>query len=251
MQWSSSNRATRRLVVGAALVAVGCGVPPKDINLGDKGVFFPSLRITTAEPLSLASKETPADPESMRKPERTFSIELDLSGGSGDDSQSLQSGESIRFEGTTFSGPGTVDGEFDLVAGSLALRVDMPRSESARAAFLVGLGFTELDLELSQNGTKERDTSSALGLMLGVLAEIQFSSRTSFQGRFTLMLGKTGGDEDDGVVLTQLEAGLLWAIAGGVSVFGGFRHWSYEQNRTGSDVDIEMSGPVLGVQIGF
>ena len=87
--------------------------------------------------------------------------------------------------------------------------------------------------------------------MVGMLAETQTSTRTSLYGRISHILGSTRGDDDDAVVFSQVEIGLRWTVAGGASVFGGFRYWDYLEARSGADIELEMLGPVLGVQIGF
>lgn len=240
-------RSSLSRVLGAALVAAGCGTP-RDFEVKDNRVFFGDLRVTTAQPLGPIESTGP-DAAPQSEPNRAFSIELDLSAGSGDGTQDLDSGDILSYDGTIFSGPEDVDGDFDLFAGSIAGRMDVPVSGRTRVGFLVGLGFTSLDLELSQSGTKQRDTTSSLGIMMGLIGETRLSARTEAYGRFTAMLG--GSDESDnyGMNFNQLEAGVRWNVAHAISLFGGARYWGYHQDRAGADIDIEMSGPMLGIQI--
>src|SRR6185436_655937 len=118
----------------------GAALAQSDIEAIDRGTLIPSLRLS----FDIAGE---AGPQGPAAPHSGHGIEIGLSGGSGEDSQSLSTGELVRFGGRNFVGSTTLQHEFDFRMFELAYRY---RRFFGSGVFgieaLGGLGFAALEL---------------------------------------------------------------------------------------------------------
>jgi hypothetical protein len=221
-------------------VFAGCQIPV-DFEGRDQGVFFPAFRATVQlEPSRQEQGEQPAK-------SGTLYLDLDVSGGSGRDSQTIAGTEFIRFDGTDFSGPATVTGDWGLILGAVSARAGW-EIRKARIQGFVGLGLAHLDMEMSVPGNRAHDTSTSLGPYFGARAEYDALRWLSIYGQVSGMLGWGNGGPVD---LAGFDIGVLGRPADRVGIFAAYRFWGYREDRSPSAIDLEMSGPVLGIQLDF
>jgi hypothetical protein len=223
----------------AALAVAGCQFPV-DYEGRDKGVFFPAFRASfQAQPTRKAAGDHP--PESG-----TLFIDVDISGGRGSSSQRLSAGEFISIDGTDFNGPTTVTGDWKLTLGSVSSRSGWEFGMGRIQGF-AGLGVSHLEIELSDPGARESDTATSLGPYFGVRGEFDPLKRLSIYGQVGLMFGWGSGAMAS---MSAAEAGLRFKPIDQLGIFAGYRQWGYRREGF-SAIDLEMQGPVLGVELDF
>lgn len=213
------------------VLAAGCGTI--GIEGEDDGVLFPSARVRS-------------------RPDRTGTgwftgAEAELAWGSGSSVQALPAGESIDFHGEVFSGPGSVDLDFDLLLAHAAGSGGYAFGERFRVEGLYGLSLQRLDLEVSGGGESERDIDTGVGVMFG--------GRTTWQATDWLHLYAQGsfhtGFSGDFVEVGTVDLGAGASRKGPVELLVGWRWWFYEADSVGSDVELDLSGPFLTFGLKF
>jgi hypothetical protein len=224
----------------AVLAVAGCQFPV-DYEGTDSGVFFPAFKASfQVQPTRREQGDKP--PESG-----ALFIDVDVSGGRGSDSQQISGSEFIGFNGTNFSGPTTVTGEWDLILGSVAARSGW-ELDKARIQGLLGLGLSHLDMEMSNSVSRESDTSTSLGPHFGARAEFDAAKWLSIYGQVAGMFGWGSGAMMN---LSAFDVGVVGRPSNRMGIFAGYRFWGYREERSPSAIDLEMSGPVLGLQLDF
>ena len=219
-----------------SIAATGC--VSRDIELEDRDTFFPSVRATIWN--GERSKTDVVD----------YALEIDAAYGYGEDRQMLGVGENITFDGTTFLGPQTTRSLLHLTTGSAAFRMDFRSPEGPvrfGGAMLVGAGFTNVNLELRGNGVSERDEFADFGPIVGGQFHLLPAPWLEFHLRTTAQLGFS----DDPSALVSWEAGAEFQPNPAVGIFLGWRWWNYDKEISGSDIDVELSGPTAGLHFEF
>jgi hypothetical protein len=226
----------RAALIPLVLVAclAGCRTPT-DYEGRDTFVFFPAIRASI-----------PARPEAPEGDELFF--DFDLSGGRGSSGQFLSGGEFIDFDGTTFNGPTVVNGDFDLFVFTATARKPVPIGKKVRTDVLVGLSLEYLDLELSSNGLRARDTSFSVGpLFAGRLGYWPWEELGAYFELHTTLGWGSGAM----VMFGGADVGITAQATDQLSVFAGWRWWEYDEERDRSEIHLKLSGPFLGVQFDF
>jgi len=227
----------RSLAAPLGLAALGVSLlascVSREIEVEERNVVFPSLRGTFWDG---ARSEAVVD----------HALELDLAYGAGEDLQMLGVGESVNLDGMTFTGPGTLQNEVDLTAGSATWRMDFLSpgdGVSFGGALLLGAAFTNLDIEISNGAVSERSTLANGGPILGGQFHIQPRPWIELHVRSTIQVGIS----DDPSSLATWEAGLELEPHPTIGLFAGWRWWNYDKEVPGSDIDLELSGPTFGL----
>ncbi len=227
----------------ACLLLVACAgtsTAPTPIEATDRDVLIPSVRVAWQASRSV---EPVAEPSSVRD---GLAVELDLSARRGRDSQDLAAGqEPIEFNGATFPAPQTIEQRFDFVFASLAARLRIfPGNGAVGVEGLLGGGYSALDLRL-EGSQRVTDELSSVGLITGLGILWRAGTRTTLQARFTRL---TTLDEPSQVSATELV--VTQALARHLKFRGGYARWEIDAN-SGSDIEVEFSGPVLGLELDF
>jgi hypothetical protein len=216
-----------------------------DVDGEDNGVFFPSLRASVPLGGRPAPREGETDPAAVDSGNR---LEFELTGTSGSDTQTLNAGDVIHFEGSSFFGPGDVAVDWDLYTASALVRL---RWEAVRTLWLdglTGLAATYVDTEVARGAETARDSDFTLGPEFGFRATWQPHQVVGVYGQALLYWGF--GSEGPASMGTA-ELGATARVSGVTTFLLGWRWQSYNQDRSGSDLNLDMSGPLLGVSFDF
>lgn len=229
------------LAAFAICLFLGACVSSTPIEVKDRDVVVPSLRIAWQKS---ELWEPVHEPSSVR---RGLRVELDLSAGRGRSSQDLAAGQQpIEFNGASFLGPQTLEQRFDFFFASLTAGWRFfPGDGAVGVETLVGGGYSALDLTLDSGSQRVKDELSSVGVTaaLGILWRTR--PRTTVQGRLTEF---TALDELSGVTAVELVA--TQTVGRHVKLRGGYAQWEVEAD-SGSDIEIEFSGPLLGFELDF
>jgi hypothetical protein len=253
--------ATLSVIAGIAAVG-GCGRWTEvDVEAQDRRVIFPVLRaVWHVDPRKEPEDPSPGEEAPSAAPEEVdrrmqVALEFDFTGGQGDSTQNLDLLEMIDFDDTEFYGPGPVKSEFSLFSGTIAARLRWPVSRTISFDGLFGLGLDRLDLELSDAVKSARDTTTTIGPYLGARMNWQ---PFAVVGAYVQAFGYVGvlgfSDSYSGIAAAShsgAELALTITPHRSVTLFGGWRVWSYNEERSGSDVDLRMSGPIAGLRLDF
>lgn len=230
------------LAAFATCLFLGACVSATTIEVKDRDVVVPSLRIAwhKSEPW-----EPVQEPSSVRDGLR---VELDLSAGRGRSSQDLAAGqEPIVFNGASFLGPQTIDQRFDFFFASLAAgRSFFPRDGAVGFDVLIGGGYSALDLRLDSGSQRVKDELSSVGVTVALGILWRARPRTTVQGRLT----KFTAPFDEPSEVTAVELVATQAVGRHVKLRGGYAQWEVEAD-SGSDIEIEFSGPLVGFKLDF
>lgn len=240
---SPIGRHSVTIVVLGSLFLTGCvssGTSPTAIEIKDGDVVIPSVRIAWQTSRSV---EPAVEPSSVRD---GLAVELDLAAGQGRDSQNLAAGqEPIQFNSTTFFGPQTIEQRFDFLFASLAARFRaFPGGGPVGLEWLIGGGYSTLDLRLEGN-QQVKDDLSSVGFTAGLGILWRAGKRTTLQARLTAL-----ATLDEPSQVSAIELVVTQALARHVKFRGGYARWEIEAD-SGSDIEVEFSGPVLGLELDF
>ncbi|MHC4472761.1 MAG: hypothetical protein ACYTDY_00105 [Planctomycetota bacterium] len=240
-------RATVLVITFVSLL--GCRT---QVEIEDRGIAFPTLlasyRVAPREKPPRQSDEVAEEPRRPAEPEVYWSVEARYSRASGESSQSLNRADDVEFDREEFDGPGRLEADYTLEVVSVVLAVDRPLDLGFRLFGSGGIEVERLDLDLEMNGLRASDTLVSAGP--GIAGGLEFRPIRWFgvrvQGRSVTAVG-------DGSFVSHygLEVGAAIRPIEGVSVFGGWRWWAYAYTRRDSDILLDLSGPILGVSLGF
>lgn len=237
----NTSRDDRGIVSAPALLALlacsgACTAPSTTIEGSDEHAFFPSLRGTfTLDEWKPTHGSGAADDSRMR-----FTVvDVDVSRSEGDFDQTLAAGESVELDDTLFTGPATVAFDVELVRAAALLRAGL-RERRLDLGASIGLAFIDLDLEGSSGAQRDEREDALWALALGL--ELGWRALDELR-----LYARAGSDASpDEARLDQFELGAEWELARTVALSLGWREWDFELEEVSeSDLDIELSGPVL------
>lgn len=221
-----------RRVLPLGFLLAACSSNPVEVR--DEQVFQPGGRLLVK-----------FDEPEVGKP--WFGIALDVTEINGDDSQQLEAGEQVELDGTLFTGPTTLDVEYELQQQSLALAFGLEVPEQHLDSYLeLGLGriLSELKLRAGATRAKESENFDGLHLAGGLLWDPTVV--LGLEGRAALIV-----DLDDiGSTWETLELGTRLFPRSPVALFAGWR-WIevYHDHDQSSDLDLRASGPALALRV--
>ncbi|MFQ5655087.1 MAG: hypothetical protein ACE5GW_10195, partial [Planctomycetota bacterium] len=160
----------------------------------------------------------------------------------------LTASEAIRFQGTSFSGPGRVSADYELAVWSLSMRSGYMFAQAIALEGITGASFVSREMELESGVRSERDSDIFIGPLIGIAASVRASSWLSFEARTTQMLATAPP-----MSLGTTEIGAEMIPSPNLAVFAGWRWWEYEEEglNINSDIELQMSGPTLGLRVRF
>lgn len=219
----------------ACLLLASCTTTQVDLEGDDSSTVFPALRLAF-----------PIDPDG----ENRASVEVRMSGAGGEDDQGVGAGTRVTWDGVDFVGPQAIELDWTLAAVDAVLRYALSSSDRGGFDLLAGLGASHLDLEVSAPGQDADDRTFALGPLLGARAWVAPAEPLKLYLEATF---GAGFGDDALIERTAFEAGLEGRLARHVGLVGGWRAWTYDEERDdlSSDVELELSGPFVGLSIRF
>ncbi len=232
----------KRSLAPLALLLVSCAPESASIRGEERGAFIPMLRVRQS-----LDGRLPAPPESGEVRMRAM-LEFDLAYGHGESDQSVDAGDDVDFAGTQFFGPAEVDSEYDLTA--VRARVTMGSDIGIfRFEGITGLGANHFDLRVSSGALEDDDHTTSLGFLLGLRGAVQPTPWSEFYVTVEEFLGGGSGDP---VEVSMVEVGMTFSPPGlGAGLVLGWRRWRYIEERSGSDVNLELSGLMVGMELRF
>ena len=229
-------------VLISGLLGACSGMPATTIQATDHGVVIPSLRVGWTLSRSTEAPSTPHD---------GHGIELGVTGGRGSDSQSLVAGQQpVQFGGVTFFAPQTLQYEFDFTFYDVSYRWRrFPAGSSVGFEVLAGAGYAKLDLTASSPTRQAAESLSSVGVTTAVGLIWRMLPSTSLHARLG---GYWSGASNDVVQSDRVELHVAQALGRNAVVRAGYARWRAETDRTGaSNLEIEFSGPTLGLEFQF
>jgi hypothetical protein len=165
--------------------------------------------------------------------------------------QYLQGGEEIDFKDFSISGPAPVAAESELFQFSISSRGGVWYRDKVAVEPLVGLGWSYNRLQVQSGIQQGRDYSWSIGPLGGMQIRVYPIQWLGLYAMGTIYGGFGEGDSDF-ISIGRGEIGLILNPVAGISFLGGWRWLSYREERhSGSDVDLDLSGPLLGLQLVF
>ena len=244
----------RLLTVLLAALVCSSAFAQQDIDAIDRtSGIIPSLRLG----FGIAGEPTTLGPA---VPHGGHGIELGLSGGSGEDTQTLSVGEPVVvFGGRVFNTAGTLQHEFDFGFLEVAYRYRRFFGESKVFGIeaLGGLGIASLELTTTSATARASDKLENWGLVGGFGIVWKFLPATSLQSRITLF----GSGEREGVTgAARVDLHVAHAVARNIALRAGVVSWGIVSQRAGEDDDNDsinsriragLSGLSLGLDVAF
>lgn len=225
-----------------AALAAGCAGPiTSDIAVTDRSVFLPAGRLS----VDLSPR---GDRPSV--PHTGHGIEFGITGGKGDDTQSLAAGaEPVKLGNQTFGAPVELKHELDFRFAEIAYRY---RKFFGAGQFgieaLGGLGYAELDLTVTSATQRANEKLGSHGLVGGFGFIWNFRPATSLQSRLTLF-GALGDLRSAG----RVDAYVAQALGSNVALRAGWAYWGARSEPVAfrSTIRLRFSGPALGLDVMF
>ena len=232
----------KRSVPLLLLILVSCASEPESIRGEERGAFIPMLRLSHS-----LTGQPPLPPDSHETRGRSM-FEFDVAYGHGESDQTIEAGEDVDFAGTVVFGPAKIDSEYDLT--TVRARVTFgPDFGAFRFEGTTGLGANHFALRVNSGPFEEHDHTTSLGLLLGLRGAVVPMTWSEFYVTVEEFLGAGSGDAvqvsmvEVGVTLTPTDLGAGFVL--------GWRRWHYLEERNGSDVNLELSGLMVGVELKY
>jgi hypothetical protein len=224
------------------LLGACSGIPLTTIQATDRSVTIPSFRIGWTLSRSMEAPSTPHN---------GHGLEFGATGGRGSDSQSLVAGQPpVQFGGVTFTAPQALQHEFDFAFYDVSYRWrGFPAGSSVGLEVLAGAGYAKLDFAASSPTQRAVESLSSAGVTTAVGLIWRMLPGTSLHVRVG---GYWSGDSTGVAESDRVEIHVAQALSRNAVVRAGYSRWRAETERSGSsNVEIEFSGPTLGLEFQF
>jgi hypothetical protein len=228
---------------------------PVDIKGEDRNVFLPTGRVSvdflrgydgSLADIFAGEASAPADQAAgSEKPKPVFrpslGIDLDYTHGKGSSSQELEAGQYIDF-GRRYFGPGEVRHEYTLDTGSLCARGGGWVAGIVGVEGILGVNVSRLALEVKTPTWRERDDYREVGGLLGGQVSVRPLAWLRFNARAATVIPEP---------LDMAELNAEFSPLPGLGLLAGWQWWYYDKARDGSDIDLAISGPMVGLHLSF
>lgn len=228
--------------VSLLLLLASCAPESTSIRGEEREAFIPMVRIRQS-----LDGQPPSPPDSHETRVRSM-FEFDFAYGHGESDQSIDAGEDVDFAGTQIFGPADVDSEYDLTTARARVTFG-PEVGDFRFEGIMGLGANHFALRVSSGALEDHDHTTSLGFLLGLRGAVKPTPWSEFYVTLEEFLGGGSGDP---VEVSMIEVGVTFTPPElGAGLVLGWRRWRYLEERSGSDINLELSGLMVGVQLGF
>jgi hypothetical protein len=228
--------------LAAVAASMGC-TATTPVRISDSGVVLSSLRAGTN--LGSGRDEGVAPLELSNG----WGIEAGAVTARAKASQSLAESEApVVIDNWDFRGPVELDNELDVLFADVTMRRRSLFGERAAGwELLLGVGLAQLDLTVSSAELQVPDSRTLLGGVVGAGVFWKVARQSTVQVRGLYMMPvDTGG-------AMRLEALLRQGIGRHVVVNAGYSQWTVRapQQVTRSALEVDFSGPAIGLEIHF
>jgi hypothetical protein len=259
----------------SALASLGCtGATVVDIEGEDRDRVLPKF-LTSIELTNTTSRASRwswrgfadegkgllDDDARFGAPASPFQVFLDFEVGRGEAQfgQTISAGERIALGESTIQGATRVVADAQVTAGSVAVRAGQRYARGILGVEgLFGLGYQNVETTVTSPVGTAASTLFSLGPIVGGKVSVRPLPFIGVYGQVSYTLGLAR----DPAGLMAAELGLELRPLPAVSVLGGWRWWQYDEERESdtpiaigseddSDIDFELSGPMVGLQIVF
>lgn len=229
-------------VLGIALLAGCAGPSPSTIQIRDRGVVQPGLRI---------GANFRGEPEAPANLPAAMGFELGAMRASGEGSQTLAAGQQpIVFGERTFATQQELRHEFDFAYYDFSWRW-RHYFEGGPVGFelLGGFAAAELDVAVSSAAQSARESLGNAGVQVGFGLLWRIRPGTTVQARMSVYDGLPSGVDE----VRRAELSLVQALGRNVALRAGYADWRVkaDDGDSVSDVKLSFSGPVLGLELAF
>lgn len=239
---------TRPLISLLAAVCISsCTAPPMEISGSGDSTFSPSARLSYEFP--------------RRQDETFLQLELDVAQGGGAFEQQLDTFEHVTIGGISFGGPAEVQVSTDVTRVYAGVRFSGEVNERVGGSGLIGVGRSDAEVSGKQGLSVSTARFTGWGPVLG------FEGHYRLTPSWRIYLEMVGlphfPDDADFASLGSFELGLHWATSRHLELVAGWRWWSLDVqsadndfpvplgSNVSSDVDLELSGPLLALHLAF
>jgi hypothetical protein len=228
----------------AALLAAtlaGClGAASTTIDVDDRSVFIPSVRVSV--PLS-TQQEPPSQPQTGH------AIELGYTQAKGSSSQSLSPGQQpVRFGGQSFNSPRDLQYDFNYGYAEVQYRYRKFFGQHQNFGIQAhgGLVNSRLKLLVSSPGQNARSDLDSAGISGGAGVIWKFRPTTNLQSRYSVF-------ETDKTRGSRVELFAMQALGGNAALRAGYTWWYIraDTNSPDSDIAVRFRGPAVALEAMF
>jgi hypothetical protein len=189
------------------------------------------------------------EPRKPRPVRLSLALDLDYRVGlAGNDDRRLLAPHEIDYDGIRFPGPQRMHYDFDLQLGSASARGGIRFFDVFALEWLAGLSSSALHLVARAPGLRAGDTSVGLGGNAGARGTLTPHPVFDLYGEWRLHLLDGLQKSHELIAMTTAEVGTNVHLTRNVSLFGGWRWWTYDETVShDSDVHTKLTGPTFGL----
>ncbi len=262
-----SHRSIQSFALAAfAAMAIGCqyDTPNRELHVSDHDRFTPSGRIsyeiypgietrrkgTLLDLVTEPSKEEKAEqPVTARSTgvKGTISIEGEVAAVDGRDHRQLAAGDQVEMGGVVIPGPARISVKAENLRGYVAARGGVRIFDVLSVEGITGIAVDKTEVRLRGGGVGTKDHEVDTGLLVGLRTTLR--PIALFDVYYQLTFNIHSFTEHP---IEDAQVGLELNLTRNVSVFGGYRWWSYEEHHSAaSDIDLRLRGPTAGLSLKF
>ncbi len=228
------------ILLAAALA--GCGSTGTGLEATGRGTV-PSGRISF-DLARDASTPAPSDPHPGA------AIELGYARGRVSGTQDLSNGQTSTVGNQTFTGPLRLTNEADMQFFDALFRGRaFTQSGFLGGEALIGLSHGSMNYTTSAPGQRGTDKVGTMGATVGLGGILRFRPGTSMQARYTWF---TAGGWFTETNARRFDISFVQALGRNVMLRAGYASWQFSSDEnSGSKLNAHLSGPTLGLELGF
>jgi opacity protein-like surface antigen len=177
----------------------------------------------------------------------TISIDGAIAAVEGRDHQGVGTGHQINIGNQVLEGPTRVKLTARNLRGSLAARGGVRFYDVLSLEGITGLALDSTRVRARNAEAQATDEQFTPGLLLGARATVRPIALFDLYAQYTVSF------TDEWKAIDDTEVGVELNVLRNLSVYGGYRWWSYsdEDFSFGSDWDIDIRGPTAGASLKF
>ena len=249
-----------------AATAIGCqyDTPNRELHVSSHDRFTPSGRISYEIHPGIETRrrgtllDLVTDPPKEEAVEEavtarstgvrgTISIEGEVAAVDGRDHRQLAAGDQVEMDGVVISGPARISVKAENLRGYVAARGGVRVFDVLSVEGITGIAVDKTEVRLRGAGVGAKDDDVDPGLLMGFRTTLRPIALFDVYYQLTFNIHDWTDDP-----IEDSQVGLELNLTRNVSVFGGYRWWSYEKHHSeASDIDLRLRGPTAGLSLKF
>ena len=176
----------------------------------------------------------------------TSALEFDVSAGRGNDTQVVEAGSNIQYENVKFTGPTSVDLDFDLLTAALYRRIKFYERSFFQAHFMIGGSLQQVRLTASSQNLHAFGMNTSGGLL--IRAGLNFELFNWLDLHLQSRLAPGVGSRTPALIRTDLM--VFMRISSHSRLIVGWNRWRYRESKGANQgiIDLRLSGPSAGIE---